>query len=162
MTRLMPLIVFTALCLGAGPGFANDQARLAGAWTLISYEVEQQATGLREPVLGQHPSGSIIFTPEGRMMVVLTGEGRKPPATDQDRAELLTSLVAYTGMYRLEGQKWITTVDVSANPAWVGGEQTRFFKFDGDRLQESTGWTHWPAHPDMGAVRFVLTWECAQ
>jgi hypothetical protein len=162
MPKLTPIIVLVMLCLGVRPAFANDQARLVGAWTLVSYEVEQQATGARQPVLGQHPSGSIVFTPEGRMMVVLTAEGRKPPTTDQDRAELLKSLVAYTGLYRLEGQKWVTSVDVSANPAWVGGEQTRFFKFDGDRLQESTGWMSWPLHPDMGAVRFILTWECAQ
>ena len=25
--------------------------------------------------------------------------------------------VAYTGRYRVDGDKWITTVDVSANPA---------------------------------------------
>jgi hypothetical protein len=162
MLKLTPFVGIAVLCLAARPGFANDQARLVGAWTLISYEVEQQTTGAREPVLGQHPSGSIVFTPEGRMMVVLTAEGRKPPTNDQDRAELLKSLVAYTGLYRLEGQKWITTVDVSANPAWVGGEQTRFFRFDRDRLQESTGWMQWPLHPDMGAVRFILTWECAQ
>jgi len=48
-----------------------------------------------------------------------TAEGRKAPNTDQDRADL-KSMVAYTGMYRIEGDKWITKVDVSGNPAWVG------------------------------------------
>ena len=41
------------------------------------------------------------------MMVVLTNEGRKAPKTDQDRADLFNSLVAYTGMYRVDGDKWI-------------------------------------------------------
>ena len=49
-------------------------------------------------------------------MFVLTGEGRKAAKTIQDRAELLNSLVAYTGMYRVEGDKWITKVDVAWNP----------------------------------------------
>jgi hypothetical protein len=49
-------------------------------------------------------------------MFVLTGEGRKPPQNVQDRADLLNSMVAYTGMYRLEGDKWITKVDVAWNP----------------------------------------------
>jgi len=62
---------------------------------------------------------------------MITGEGRKAPNTDQDRADLLKSMVAYTGMYRIEGDKWITKVDVSGNPAWVGTEQARFFRFDG-------------------------------
>jgi hypothetical protein len=96
------------------------------------------------------------------MMVVLTGEGRKAPSTDQDRADLLKSLVAYTGMYRIEGDKWITKVDVSANPAWVGTEQTRFFRVDGERLQESTAVMQWPARPEKGMVRFILTWERAK
>jgi Lipocalin-like domain len=65
-------------------------------------------------------------------MFVLTGEGRKPPQTVQDRADLLNSMAAYTGMYRLEGDKWITQVDVAWNPEWVGTEQTRFFKLDGE------------------------------
>src|SRR5207249_6818262 len=41
---------------------------------------------------------------------------------------LLNTLVAYTGTYRLEGDEWITNVDVAWNPEWVGTEQKRFFK----------------------------------
>jgi ABC-type Fe3+ transport system substrate-binding protein len=47
---------------------------------------------------------------------------------------------AYTGMYRLEGDKWLTKVDVAWNPEWVGTEQTRFFKLDGDRLHVTSTW----------------------
>jgi hypothetical protein len=79
-----------------------------------------------------------------------------------DRADLLKSLVAYTGIYRIEGDKWITNVDVSANPAWVGTEQTRFFRVDGERLQESTAAMQLPARPEKGMVRFVLMWERAK
>jgi hypothetical protein len=93
------------------------------------------------------------------MMVLLTGEGRKAPNTDQDRADLLKSMVAYTGMYRIEGDKWITKVDVADNPVRVGTEQARFFKLDGDRLQESTQWMQWGARPEKGMVRFILTWD---
>ncbi len=138
--------------------FADDRAKLLGAWRLVSYEMEVQASGAREDPLGKNPSGYILFTAEGRMMVVLTGEGRKAPNTDQDRADLLKSLVAYTGIYRIEGDKWITKVDVSANPAWVGTEQVRSFRLEGDRLQESTSAMN---RPDKGMVRFILTWERA-
>lgn len=93
------------------------------------------------------------------MMVVLTGEGRTTPTTDPDRADLFKSVVAYTGMYRVEGDKWLTRVDVSWNPAWVGTEQTRFFRVDGERLQESTPVMQWAARPEKGMVRFILTYE---
>jgi hypothetical protein len=141
------------------PSFADDRTQILGIWRLVSREVESQTTGEREPDFGKNPTGNIIFTPEGRMMVVLTGEGRKAPNTDQDRADLFKSMLAYTGMYRVEGDKWITKVDVSGNPALVGTEQTRYFRVDGDRLQESTPLTQWAAHPEKGMVRFILTYE---
>ena len=141
------------------PSFADDREKLLGIWRLVSYEVESQAAGEREPLLGKSPTGNIIFTSDGRMMVLLTGEGRKAPNTDQDRAELLKSMVAYTGMYRVEGDKWITKVDVADNPTRVGTEQARFYKLDGDRLQESTQFMQWAARPEKGTVRFILMWE---
>ncbi len=79
------------------------------------------------------------------MAVVITGERRNMAlASDLDRAGLFNSLVAYTGRYRVEGDKWITAVDVSANPAWAGTEQTRSFRITGDQLQEMTAWRHAP------------------
>ncbi len=95
------------------PSFAEDPSKLVGIWKLLAYEVEVQATGQKGPVMGQNPTGYIIFTPDGRVMPVLTGEGRKAAKTIEDRAELLNTLVSYTGMYRVEGDKWITKVDVA-------------------------------------------------
>ncbi len=106
--------------------------------------------------MGKSPNGYILFLPEGRMAVVITGDGRKAPTTDQDRAELYNSLVAYTGTYRVDGDKWITTVEVSANPAWVGTEQTRTFRVTGNRLQEMTAWF---ARPDNRMARAVITYK---
>jgi hypothetical protein len=109
--------------------------------------------------MGKSPTGYILFLPEGRMAVVITAESRKVPTTDQDRADLFNSLVAYTGKYRVDGDKWVTTVDVSANPAWVGTEQTRTFRLTGDQLQEITAWF---ARPDNRIARAVITYERAK
>jgi hypothetical protein len=159
MAKSKWLVALVLFLIAVQPSFADDRAKIVGIWRLLSYEVESQSTGGREPVLGKNPTGNIIFTPEGRMMVVITGEGRQAAKTDQDRADLFKSLVAYTGMYRVEGDKWITKVEVAANPAWVGTEQTRFFRVDGDRLQESTPVMQWAA---KGMVRFILTYERAK
>ena len=144
MTRFKWLALAPTLLMVVAASFAADRDVLVGNWRLVSFEREYQATGEREYPMGRTPTGYILFLPEGRMAVVITGEGRKAPTTDQDRAGLFNSLVAYTGRYRVDGDKWITTVDVSANPAWVGTEQTRAFRVTGDRLQEMTAWAPAP------------------
>ena len=135
---------------------SGNRAPLVGMWRLREFAREYQATGEREYPMGGTATGYILFLPEGRMWVVITGEGRKAPTTDQDRVGLFNSLVAYTGPYRVDGEKWITTVEVSANPAWVGTEQTRAFEISGDRLQEMTAWA---ARPDNRMARAVITYE---
>lgn len=135
---------------------SGDRTPLVGLWRLVSFRREYQATGEREYPMGNFPAGYIHFSPDGRMTVVITGEGRKAPSTDQDRVGLLNTLVAYTGPYRVDGARWITTVEVSANPAWVGTEQARAFEVSGDRLQELTAWA---ARPDNRVARAVITYE---
>jgi len=162
MAKSKWLVALVLFLIAVQPSFADDRAKVLGIWKLLSYEGEYQATGAREPVLGKNPTGYIIFTPEGRFMAVLTGEGRKAPNTDQDRAELLKSMFAYTGMWRLEGDKWITKVDVSWNPAWIGTEQVRYFKDDGDRLQVTSMWVQSVVKPERGMARAILTCERAK
>jgi hypothetical protein len=132
------------------------RAPLVGLWRLREFAREYQATGEREYPMGNMPAGYIHFSPEGRMTVVITGEGRKAPTTDQDRVGLFNTLVAYTGPYRVDGDTWITMVEVSMNPAWVGTEQTRMFQISGDRLQETQPWT---ARPDTRMARAVIMYE---
>ena len=162
MIKYKWLVLLFLFFLIVQPSFADDSAKIHGIWRLVSFEVEFQATGERQNFMGNNPTGYIIFTPEGRMTVIITKEERKPATTDLDRADLLKSLVAYTGLYRVESDKWITKIDVSANPAWVGTEQTRSFKINGNRLQESTALMKYAAQPEKGMVRYVLTYERAK
>jgi len=159
MFKFKWLAVFVLFLFVVHPSPADDRAKILGIWRLVSFEVEYQATGQKENTRGKNPRGYIIFTPEGRMAVVITNEGRKTPNTDQDRADLFNTMVAYTGTYRIEGDKWITKVDVSWNPAQVGTEQPRSFRVDGDRLQEMTNWSD---RPGKGMGRTVITYERAK
>jgi hypothetical protein len=92
-------------------------------------------------------------------MTVIRADGRKPGTTVQERADLLDNMVAYTGKYRLEGDKWITVVDAAWNPEWVGTEQTRFFKIEGDRLEVVSQWRVMPNWPEKGMQRSILVWQ---
>ena len=158
MSRPTALIAFFLACLVA-PSFGEDGNKIIGTWKLVSYEVEVQATGQRGPVMGEKPTGYATFTPEGRVFFVLTGEARKPAKTDQERAGLLNTLVAYSGTYSIEGDKWTTNVEVAWNPEWVGSKEVRSFKLDGERLVVLTPWRIMPNWADKGMTRSIVTFE---
>jgi hypothetical protein len=107
--------------------------------------------------MGQNPTGYVVFNAEGRVFLVVTGEARKPAKTSQERAELFTTLIAYTGTYRLEGDKWTTKVEVAWIPEWVGTEQVRSLTVNGERLQVLSPWRVNPNWPDKGMTRSIVT-----
>jgi len=159
MTKFKQFVILVVFIFSAQPLFAQDRTHIQGVWRLVSYVIEVQATGEKLPVMGAKPTGYVIFTPEGRVWFVLTAEGRKPAKTEKERAELLDTLVAYTGTYRTEGDMWITKVEVAWNPAWVGTEQKRPFKIDGDRLSVLTPWRVMPNWADKGTTRSIIMFE---
>ncbi len=159
MLKLRSLALLVLFIVAVQPSFADDRAPVHGVWKLTAYDVEIQSTGEKFPPMGKNPTGYVIFTPEARVWFVLTGEGRKPAKTAEEKAELLETLVAYTGTYRIEGDKWITNVEVAWNPAWVGTEQSRSFKIEGDHLQVLSPWRVMPNWADKGMTRSIVTFE---
>jgi hypothetical protein len=138
------------------PVFADDGDKLVGTWKIVSAVVEDVQTKEQKPLYGAHPKGYLILLPTGRMMSLLVSEGRKAPQTDAERSTAYRSMVAYTGKYTLEGNKWTTKPDVAWNEAWMM-DQVRYFKLDGDRLSVETA----PAmNPNYGkVVRVTLVWQ---
>ncbi len=68
-------------------------------------------------------------------------------------------MMAYTGAYRVEGDKFITKVDASWNPAWTGMDLVRFFNFEGDRLHILTAWPANTLFPGSPMTRGFVIWE---
>ena len=83
MSKFKCLVAVVGLLVTAQLSFADDREKVIGIWKLVSQEIEVQATGQKEPVMGHSPTGYAIFTAEGRVMFVLAGEGRKPPQTSK-------------------------------------------------------------------------------
>ena len=155
-------LVLLGLLMGlASPAFADDaelRQKIVGVWTLKSVVYEDQTTKELSPVLGEHPRGRQIATADGRWLALVTAENRPVPKTDEDRARALTSMIAYTGRYRVENGKVVTKVEAAWNEAWVGGEQTRFIRFEGDRLFiESPPMPH-PNVNDK-VVKVIVIWD---
>jgi hypothetical protein len=156
-------IAFAIVALLTTPSaIADDREKLIGTWKVLSYVTEFQDGSPSRAMYGQNPTGFIILTAEGRMAGIIEGEGRKAANTDEERGALLRSMLAYSGMYRLDGDKWITKVDVSWNPAWNGTEQVRFYKLDGNRLEVTGAWASTPILPGSPMTRGVLLFERAK
>ena len=130
-----------------------------GVWSLVSYVVEVKETGESFAPMGDKPTGYVIFTAEGRLSFTLSAQGRKHATTAEGRSDLLNSMIAYTGSYRLEGDSWITRVDVAWNPSWVGTEQTRFYRVEADQLIVSTPWRVMPNWPEKGMTRSIVCFQ---
>jgi hypothetical protein len=107
-------------------------AGLAGSWQLVAWIVECE--GASQPLFGEHPKGLLVLTPEGHVMALTTAEERTAGDSPTERAQLHRTMVAYGGRYRVSGDVFITTVEVSWNEAWNGSEQRRHFRIAGDRL----------------------------
>src|SRR5262249_28268406 len=93
--------VLAAMLLGSFPVSADlgmwiddDADDLVGVWKLKSFSLQVRGEPPSE-IFGSQPKGYLIFTPEGRMMTVITRADRKPARTVQEEAALLHSMVAY-------------------------------------------------------------------
>jgi len=152
------LIVLLSISTLARADDAALRQQIVGTWKLVSVLYEDQATKERTPVYGEHPRGIQIATPEGRWLALMTADNRPIPKTDAERAQALKTMIAYTGRYRVEDGKVITKVEAAWNEAWVGGEQVRAIRFEGDKLYiESPPMPH--PNIDAKVVRVIVEWQ---
>jgi hypothetical protein len=137
---------------------SNDTARqLVGSWKLTSWIIQIIGEDATEP-MGLNPKGRLVITPDGYMAVVAAAANRKPATSNDERAALLNSLLAYSGKFTIDADKFTTKVDVSWNELLTGQDQVRFFKVDGDKLSIRTAEQISAVLPGKKVVG-TLTWE---
>jgi Lipocalin-like domain len=135
---------------------ADTPNPLVGTWKLISFQFEAEGSDERRDAYDAHPIGFLIITADGRMMTLLTASDR---AQDAPAGSLFDRMMAYSGRYRLEGDdRFVAVVDVAWYPTWVGTEQTRFFKLDGETLSIISAPVEHPAFPGR-RIRGVIVWR---
>lgn len=149
---------------GAGlPAEAQEkkQPNPVGIWKLVSWEIEFQGSGERVSPFGKSPRGYVIFTREGRLIAMLEAEGREAARTDEERSNLLRTMVAYSGKYAVKGDTWTTKVDAAWNPEWIGTHQVRTFRVEGNKLYITS---MWQPNVNLGGkmARGILVWERAK
>ena len=116
--------------------------QFVGTWKLVSAEAVRANGDVIKP-LGDHPKGVIMYDTHGNMSAQLFRADRQDFASDdrtiasdsEIRAAFL-SFTAYYGTFSVNDDEGVVIhhVEGSLLPNWVGGDQHRNFKLDGDRL----------------------------
>ncbi len=128
----------------SSPAFAEDQI-LEGTYNLVSSTRKIVETGQVLDSFGKRPTGFINYDRTGRVLVVIVSDGNDRPApkdvgsiTDEQRANLFRTMVAYDGTYKFDGNSIEHHIDISWNQAWTGTTQIRDVQKDGNRLIYTT------------------------
>lgn len=145
------------------PDTENEVLRqkLIGTWELVSYRVEEKETGSFINAMGPSPRGRVVFTRDGWVAFNLEGSHRHPAKTDEERARLMKTLVAYIGRYRVVGDQWITSVQTAWAPEWVGTEQRRTVAVTGDHADVVTPWRKMPNWAEGRLSRSIIRFRRA-
>lgn len=134
------------------------QKSVVGTYRLSSFVVDIDGK-LREP-MGKSPRGYSVIT-STHLIAVITGEGHKSASSIQEKAALYDMLTAYSGAYRIEGNRLVTSVDASWDEVWNGTQQWRNFTVEGNHLILTTDPTAFGGDPTKtGVVR--ITWEMVE
>ena len=150
----------SASAAGLSPAAINEE--LVGTWRLVRFTRTIVATGEALDTFGKAPSGFIQFGHEGRMMMLVTKDPRPSPPepekmTDQERADLFKTMIAYGGTYTFDGKTMTSHLDVTWNQAWTGTEIVRHVTLEGNKLI-LTADAH-KSYVDGNVISAVMTFE---
>ena len=134
---------------------------LPGTYKLISSTRTIVETGEVKDSYGKQPKGYIMYGRDGRMLMLVTHDGRPEPSrtemTDQDRADQYRTLNAYGGTYTFRDNRIEHHIDIAANETRVGSTEIREVKRDGNRLTYTTKPQPFSADGKMSVI--TLVWE---
>ena len=119
------------------------KSEIIGTWKFVSMVVKTESGKTVYPY-GEKPFGMLIYTPDGHMSVLLMNPDRKKFASDDPKAgtseeikQAYEEFDAYCGTYTVDENKGTVThhLEGAKFPNWVGTDQGRYFKLEGDKLQ---------------------------
>jgi len=129
--------VLALLLTFAGSAWADGIASsIVGGWKVISLTTKEVVTGKTDQPYGARPGGYRIFTHGGLVMSLLVAENRNVAGgyytNNFDRAQLFRSMSAWSGTYKVDGNKIVVVADAAWNPSWLGREY--FVEINGNKL----------------------------
>lgn len=135
---------------------------IVGTWRLVAFEDVENGKVIRR--FGDKPNGLFVYTADGHVIIHIanpanpnciapskkSGPGKKddlalPECSPEQMRTLLDGTVAYWGSYRIDAAAGdvIHVVEADLSNGYIGTNQRRPFRLDGDRLVIGDGktWT---------------------
>ena len=116
--------VLTMVCSLTVNARCNDS--VVGTWKLVSNTTTTDNGDVNKAAFGQNPSGLLTYTADGRMMAIISDDGRKPlsiadrvAAPADERAQAYSTFMAYAGRYTFSCDKVVHHVEVASLQNWV-------------------------------------------
>ena len=120
--------------------------RIVGAWELVEYSTTSDRGKVDYP-LGSEARGLIIYSADRFMSAQIMRPGRAPyrsrnvhSGENSERSEAAGGYLAYSGPYHVDEDRSAVwhEMAVSLYPNWLGENQKRHVRFDGDRMTLSS------------------------
>jgi hypothetical protein len=117
--------------------------RIVGTWQLMTRTVSRaDGTAIVDPVLGEKPTGRLVYDASGAMMLQMMRAGRKDamstPANARDKTSprVILGYDSYFGRYTVDEKAGTVThhVEGSLFPEDLGSDWIRPFTLQGDTL----------------------------
>jgi len=128
------MLCMLALSLTAVGQAQTDAERFVGDYTLISYVTFPEAG----PAVDMQYVGRLSYDRAGNMSGLGMPTGL--PEREREAGSRLTGGFAYWGKVTVDDEKKIVIHHVEGSPlmpGWVGGDNIRFYEFEGDLLRLS-------------------------
>jgi hypothetical protein len=142
---VLPFMLTAAIDLQAPVPRAATSAtqRIVGTWQLMTRTVTRtDGTVVVDPVLGEKPTGRLVYDASGAMMLQMMRTGRKSAITtptnerDKSNPRVITGYDSYFGHYTVDEKAGTVThhVEGSLFPEDVGQDWVRPFTLKDDTL----------------------------
>ena len=155
------VVVVTLLAITTAQ--SQSTPSLLGTWRLVSFEGRDSKGQVQHP-FGERVTGQLVYDAGGNMSAQIMRDARSTFASndaargsDREVREAFEGYFGYFGTYSVDAVKHTVThhVQGSSFPNAIGGDQVRFYRFEGDRLLLSTP----PITLRGTSLEFVLVWE---
>jgi hypothetical protein len=156
---LASAVGFLAFLTSAALAIAEDApASIVGVWKMASFTAKVVETGQTRLPYGEHPGGYTSFSRNGHMVHLVVKDYRKAPAgrdpTDAERVELFKTMAAFSGTYKVEGNKIIFHYEASWIQSRTGTDEVRTFETSGNKLMVTSA----PIKSSLDGKEVVNMW----